>query len=391
MVKQTQTISKATDPVDYVKVKEKAKAADVAHDRPKKQKVLKGMRKPKLEKGSPTDLEKAVLNGVEIDLAYIIVSHIYKATRKANKGLSYANRLCALFDDVGLTPLPRKRKVSRATAGLGTGKNVRKGKIGNGAVKNVGKESTALTNSSSEEENEEGNEEDDHIGRGLMDTSNEEGGNEGQLSIGEKNPSQGGEGSDQSHNESNGNEGQLAIGGKTPAQYGEGSDQLHNESNVNIIVCNEAVGYDTLNDAFIPCTFFSSLKNNEGEGPSTKESGTQSMDKPEPQDHVMEQTQEEFHKKHDLEDQHRELEEQLEVMLQKNFEVGGTSKVTTIPPQLELSTGTLQHQQEVNEKMKVMDKQLEELKLLIKSSNSVIVQQQQMEEIRNVVHLAVQS
>ncbi|KAK9148882.1 hypothetical protein Scep_007639 [Stephania cephalantha] len=152
----TKTSLKARTLAGSGKGKEKAKVADLTHDRPKKkQKVL--------EKGSLTDEEKgfggtlwrapknpkkpsvreltilvrlvhrqvahvicprtsgrtymshydifltwAVLNGVEIDPTYIIVSHMYKATLKAKKGLPYAHHLCALLDDVGLTSLPRK-------------------------------------------------------------------------------------------------------------------------------------------------------------------------------------------------------------------------------------------------------------------------------------------
>ncbi|KAK9095017.1 hypothetical protein Scep_026486 [Stephania cephalantha] len=197
-------------------------------------------------------------------------------------------------------------------------------KIGKGVVKNTGKESTALIDTSSKEEMEEveGNEKDSSIGQEFFITFDDEGGNDGQV-----------------------------------AQSGEVADQSDNESN-------------------------------EEEGSSTKEGENETMDKQEPRVHVMEQTKE-SHEEHNLEDQYKQAEEELEVLLQKHFEVGVISIGTTIPEIIELPMGTLQHQVKANEKMKVMAKQLEELKMLVKSSNSLIVQQQQMEEIRNAVELAV--
>ncbi|KAK9111512.1 hypothetical protein Scep_019031 [Stephania cephalantha] len=227
------------------KGKEKAKAADSSHGHPKKkQKLLdngslideekgfapKNPKKPNvreltvlarlvhrqvahvicLKTGGRTWMSHydifltwAVVNGVEIDLAYITVSYIYKATLKAKKRLSYAHDFCAIFDDVGLTSLPKKeyerclndkkdmigkksmprmqykfvdgkwinplhsRKVSNVTTGSGKGKKAGNEKIGKGAMKNAGKESTALRDTEEEMEEEEGNEEDSLIGQDL--------------------------------------------------------------------------------------------------------------------------------------------------------------------------------------------------------------------------------
>ncbi|KAK9095080.1 hypothetical protein Scep_026549 [Stephania cephalantha] len=68
-------------------------------------------------------------------------------------------------------------KVSKVTVWSRKGKRAGKEKIGKGAVKNTGKESTALRDTSSEEEmeEEEGNKEDSPIGQGFMNTSDEEG------------------------------------------------------------------------------------------------------------------------------------------------------------------------------------------------------------------------
>ncbi|KAK9095020.1 hypothetical protein Scep_026489 [Stephania cephalantha] len=129
-------------------------------------------------------------------------------------------------------------------------------KIGNGVVKNAGKESSALRDISSEEEMEEveGNEKDSSIG------------NEGQVA-------QSGEAADQSDNESNG---QVAIGGK--AQSGEAAYQTDKENNsisshsgLFIQGSRGEPTDDTFDDTFIPHTYPSSPKVYEEEGLSTKE------------------------------------------------------------------------------------------------------------------------
>ncbi|KAK9127662.1 hypothetical protein Syun_016459 [Stephania yunnanensis] len=74
-----------------------------------------------------------------------------------------------------------------------------------------------------------------------------------------------------------------------------------------------------------------------------------------------------------LEDQHKQTYEELEVLLQKHFEVERTSRGTTNLETNELPMRTLQFQLDVREKMKVTENQLEELKMLVKSSNLVVV------------------
>ncbi|KAK9102539.1 hypothetical protein Sjap_019793 [Stephania japonica] len=61
---------------------------------------------------------QVVLTGVEIDLAHVIASHIYKIIKKTKskkgkntKGLPYANHLYRLFDDVGLKSPPKSEYV----------------------------------------------------------------------------------------------------------------------------------------------------------------------------------------------------------------------------------------------------------------------------------------
>ncbi|KAK9121020.1 hypothetical protein Syun_018637 [Stephania yunnanensis] len=231
-------------------------------------------------------------------------------------------------------------KVSKVTVGSRKGKKARKEKIGKGAVKNAGKESTALRDTSFEEEmeEEEGNEEDRPIG------------NEGKLVIGGK--AQSGETAYQSDNDNNGakllvrqswgscsllpdagrgrpprltgckhvpasrdsgnHRGRGGLGATPcflPCVNGTGPKLLllavmaamtpsptTMAAITPLFVCNKCgkarggeATDDTLDDMFIPYTYSSSPKIYEEEGPSTKEGQNQSMDKQEPQDHVMEQ------------------------------------------------------------------------------------------------------
>ncbi|KAK9107474.1 hypothetical protein Syun_023485 [Stephania yunnanensis] len=197
-------------------VKEKAKAANLLDDRPRK--MQKPLEKGYLigeEKGKPTRssirlkvawmLNKAKLPPNTYNTLHVITNNDEGQSKVKSKASKFTTTLATInatystkeylktrrldfeyFDSINVnvrTLFEKLGWVSYSSTNLPInskwvreGKKGYQGKLGKSVVKNAGKESTTLRDTSFEEEMEEdeGNEKNSHIGQGFMDTSDGE-------------------------------------------------------------------------------------------------------------------------------------------------------------------------------------------------------------------------